>query len=103
MIFTLPYLNFGTHQHNAWEQAQNNIYEQDKKSLLPKKGSLLVPKVPEGAGEKKQGAKGMEPLKIQDPVCIAAPDGIGQSKIWKRDVLVKSSLAVNFTVGIDII
>lgn len=45
----------------------------------------------------------MEPLKIQDHVRIAAPDGIGQSEIWKRDVLVKSSLAVNFTVGIDII
>lgn len=99
----MPYLIFGTHQHNAWEQAQNNIYEQDKKSLLPTKGSLLEPKVPEGSGKKKQSAKGIEPLKIQDLVRIAAPDGIGQSKIWKRDVLVKSSLAVNFTVGIDII
>lgn len=45
----------------------------------------------------------MEPLKIQDLVRIAAFGGIGQSKIWKRDVLVKSSLAVNFTVGIYII
>lgn len=38
LIFILPYLTFGTHQHNAWEQAQNNIYEQEKKNLVAHEG-----------------------------------------------------------------
>lgn len=38
LIFILPYLTFGPHQHNAWEQAQNNIYEQEKKNLVAYEG-----------------------------------------------------------------
>lgn len=70
-------------------------------NLLPIKESLLVPEVPD---KKEQGkkfrklkerqshycnlsAKDLKPLKIQDPVRIAPPDGIRQLKEWKKGVV----------------
>ncbi|XP_061170331.1 uncharacterized protein K02A2.6-like [Saccostrea echinata] len=73
------------------------------KTLLPTKQSLLVPEVPDlkEQGRKlvrlkerqahyyNHGAKDLKPLKIQDLVRIAPPDGIGQSREWKKGVVTK--------------
>ena len=36
-----------------------------------------------------RGARDMKPLKIQDPVHITPPDGLGQTREWKRGVVTK--------------
>ncbi|XP_062572692.1 uncharacterized protein LOC134234634 [Saccostrea cucullata] len=73
------------------------------KTLLPTKQSLLEPEVPDlkeqgrtlvrlkerQAHYYNRGAKDLKPLKIQDLVRIAPPDGIGQSKEWKKGVVNK--------------
>ena len=35
------------------------------------------------------GASDLKPLKIQDPVRIAPPDGLGQTREWKRGVVTR--------------
>lgn len=58
-----------------------------------------------------RSARDLEPLKIQDPVRIAPPDGIGLSKEQKKGVVtmfypiafMKFSLTANITVGTDVI
>ena len=36
-----------------------------------------------------RGARDLKPLKIQDPVRIAPPDGLGQTREWKRGTVTK--------------
>ena len=79
------------------------ILNREPKTLLPTKDSLLVKEVPDlkEQGRKltklkerqatyyNRGASDLKPLKIQDPVRIEPPDGLGQTREWKRGVVTK--------------
>lgn len=85
------------------------------KTLLPTKESLLVPEVPDKKEQEmklmklkerqshyyNRSAKDLEPLKILDPVRIGPPDGIGQSKEWKKGVVTNVLLNRSYKVQSD--